>query len=249
MENNNYDHIHELQKRITDLEIKVLKLSNVVSDAYESLDTDLINTSLSKAQGEFPDLDPNRENPYFKSNYCDLHGLLVALRPIFAKNGLSLTQQIKILENGTTMLHSRLRHSSGQWIECRFRIVPAKEDIQGRGAAITYAKRYSLLALTGISSANDPDDDDGETEMKDVRREQAKGISFAYNAPKFSKSAETLTKEQVEEMEYELAEFPDLAEQAMKWANIQTLADFPKSHYIASMEKIRRIKLARKESK
>lgn len=249
MENNNYDHIHELQKRITDLEIKVLKMSHVVSDAYESLDTDLINTSLAKAQGEFPELGPNRENPHWKSLYTDLHGILVFIRPVLSKHGLAITQQTQIDSAGVTMLHTRLRHTSGQWIECRLRVIPVRNDPQAFGAALTYQKRYALMSLLGITVGHDPLDDDAETEMDVVRNQKYKGTSVNLSYDKKQQSVETISKDQLEEMEYELSEYPDIAEMIMEKMRIQALADYPKSEYITGMKRIREIKLARKESK
>ena len=246
---NNYDAFKELSSRVTELEIKYLKLCYSVSDAYESVDTNEINAALSKAQGEFPELGPNRENPHWKSLYTDLHGILLFIRPILSKHGLAITQQTQIDSAGVTMLHTRLRHTSGQWIECRLRVIPVRNDPQGFGAALTYQKRYAVMSLLGITVGHDPLDDDAETEMDVVRNKQYKGTNINLSYDKKQQSVETITKEQLEEMEYELAEFPDIAEMIMEKMRIQTLADYPKSEYATGMRRIREIKLARKETK
>jgi hypothetical protein len=51
-----------------------------------------------------------------------------------------------------------LCHESGQFIASTYRLKPAKEDPQGYGSALTYARRYGLAALLGIVA---DDDDDG----------------------------------------------------------------------------------------
>ena len=49
-------------------------------------------------------------------------------------------------------------HESGETLECGILHVPAsKQDPQGYGSALTYARRYSLMAACGIA----PEDDDG----------------------------------------------------------------------------------------
>jgi hypothetical protein len=50
-----------------------------------------------------------------------------------------------------------LMHSSGEWISGVLEIKPVKTDPQGIGSALTYARRYGLMAMIGIA----PEDDDG----------------------------------------------------------------------------------------
>lgn len=213
-------------------------------DAYESAEVKEISAAFAKAQGEFPVIGMNRENPYFKSNYTDLDLIVRSIRPALSKNGLSFTQQIQMTEDGATMLHTRLRHSSGQWIESRNRVIPAKNDQQTYGSALTYQKRYALMALLGLTTSQDIADDDAEVAMVSARNIIAKGPSTHYN-PK-EQSFEPVTKEQLEELEYELSEVPDLAEEIMDKMKIQSLADLPKSKYQVSLQRIREIKEARR---
>ena len=58
-------------------------------------------------------------------------------------------------------------------------------------------------------------------------------------------SFEAITREQIEELEYELAEYPDLAESILDGLRIQSLADMPKSQYGVSIRRIREIKQLR----
>jgi hypothetical protein len=56
------------------------------------------------------------------------------------------------------MVETIFVHESGEVMECGLLHVPAaKQDPQGYGSALTYARRYSLLAATGLA----PEDDDG----------------------------------------------------------------------------------------
>lgn len=239
------DAIKAIADRLTLVETKL----QPPKDAYESAETKNLATALAKAQGEYPVIAFNRENPYFKSGYTDLDTILRAVRPILSKHGLSFTQQTKITEDGATMLHSTLRHASGEWIESRNRIIPPRNDAQTYGSTLSYQKRYAAMALLGVTCASDTTDDDAEIAMMESRQIIAKGtaLNTKYN-PK-EESYEPITKEQLEEMEYELAEYPDIAEQILDGLKIQSLADLPKSKYSASMKRIREIKHIRNGTK
>ena len=70
-----------------------------------------------------------------------------------------------------------LTHASGEFISEKLHIVPTKDDPQGLGSCITYARKYGLSAIAGI--APDDSDDDGEAAMgrSDVRRDQAARVA------------------------------------------------------------------------
>lgn len=200
-------------------------------------------TALAKAQGEMGTAGMNSENPYFKSRYADLAEVVRVSRPALTKNGLAIIQQILPNDDGQNILHTILTHTSGQWIETRMRILPSKPDVQGLASYITYIRRYSYAALVGVVVSNE--DDDAETAVATDRETFAKGtaINTKYN-PK-EQSYETISKEQLDELEYELAEYPDIAEQVLEGLKLQSLADMPKSKFRVSAERIRAIKNAR----
>ena len=216
-------------------------------EKYESEQIKDLVAALSKAQGAYPSIGADRENPYFKSNYADLDMILKAVRPMLAQNGLSLVQDTRFTADGSTVLHTRLYHSTGQWLETRARILPVKNTPQEYGSCLTYNKRYSAMALLGVTVAKDPTDDDAEVAMVHAREIIAKGPSNKYN-PK-EQSLETITKEQIEELEYELVDAPDLAEMVMDKLQIQSLSDMPKSKYMVSLQRIREIKQKRAGTK
>jgi hypothetical protein len=211
-------------------------------DKYQSDQINELAAAMAKAQGEYSRITHNRDNPYFKSRFADLDAIMEAVRPALTKNGIFFTQQTRLCD-GAIILHTQLIHSSGQWIESRSRIIPPKNDPQSYGSTKSYLKRYAATALLGITVSNDPIDDDGEVAMIPARENLIKGPSNKYN-PK-EESFDTITKEQLEELEYELMECPDLAEEIMDKMRIQSLADLPKSKYSISVRRIREIKSAR----
>lgn len=207
---------------------------------FRSDDINDLTTALAKAQSEMIIAVPNKENPYFKNRYADLLSIINATRPALTKNGLSVVQNIIQSDDGQ-MLHTILFHTSGQYIESRMRIVPPKNDIQTIHSYSTYLKRIAYSSLIGVVTPGD--DDDGEIAMLQSREMIAKGPSVKYDPRE--QSYEVITKEQLEELHYELEQYPDLAEEVMTRLAIQSLADMPKSKYKSSIERIRHIVASR----
>jgi len=221
------------------------KISLTPSDPYESEVTKDINTALAKAQGDFPEIGFDKENPYFKNKYSSLDTIVRSVKPILSKNGLSVTQQTILTSEGTTVLKTRVRHTSGQWIETRARVNPVKADPQSYASALTYMKRYSYTALLNITTSDDTSDDDAERVMYDTRNVKAKGVALNTKYNPKHQSADTITKEQLEELEYELGDYDDVAEMVLEGLKIQSLADMPKNKFLPSIQRIRSIKNAR----
>lgn len=117
-----------------------------------------IAIALSKFQAEVKNPANTANNPFFKSKYAPLSDILNDVRPILAKNGLSVIQTPGG-DGVNVIVTTLLVHESGEWIESDPLVLKAdKATAQGAGSAITYARRYALSALLGISSE---DDDDG----------------------------------------------------------------------------------------
>jgi hypothetical protein len=112
--------------------------------------------ALSKAQGAIKGASKDTANPFFKSKYADLASVWDACRDALSANGLSVIQTTDDGAEGVTVI-TTLAHSSGEWVRGKLTMKPAKNDPQGVGSAITYARRYALAAMVGVA----PEDDDG----------------------------------------------------------------------------------------
>ena len=124
--------------------------------------------ALAAAQGEMQNAAMSAENPHFKSRYADLAAIRNATIPALSKNGLSILQAMST--NSTEMvLTTRLMHSSGQWIESAYPII-FNERPHVMGSAITYAKRYSWSAITGIAAEVDDDGNEAQDAAKNGTR-------------------------------------------------------------------------------
>jgi ERF superfamily len=224
-----------LNKEITSLIVRTTQ----PRDQYHSESIDQVSAAFAAAQGEFEPVVHNRINPFFKSHYTDLDGILKAVKPALSDHKLVIYNFTK-LSDGYTILHTRLVHESGQWIETRARIIPAKDDIQGLGSAMSYHKRYNILNLLGISTKEDLDDDDGEVDMIPHRNMSHKGTAPNLRS-KPQKPTETITPEQLEELQDMLQNHPDIAEDILEKMRIQTLSDMPKEYYLKSIKRVREI--------
>jgi len=114
--------------------------------------------ALAKAQGAMKGAVKDSANPFFKSKYADLASVVEAIRAAFSANGLSYIQTVQSSELDEVRVETMILHSSGEWISCGVLALPvSKNDAQGYGSALTYARRYSLSAAVGVA----PEDDDG----------------------------------------------------------------------------------------
>jgi len=112
--------------------------------------------ALCAVQGELKPAIKQADNPFFKSKYVDLPGVWEAIRPLLAKNGLSVVQTFTASADGPTIV-TTLMHKSGQWVSSELFLKPAKSDPQGVGSAITYGRRYALAAIVGVVADEDDD--------------------------------------------------------------------------------------------
>lgn len=240
----------KLQSQITALTEKVTDyFSSGKSEGKKSRSEDLTELfgALAQAQSEMPSICGTKENPYFKEKYIDLGEMIQAARPSLTKHGLAVLQQILPNDDGQMILHTILSHASGQWIESRVRIIPPKNDVRTMDSYVSSLKRTSYSSLVGIVGRDD--DDDGEYASATIRDTFAKGtaLNTAYN-PRENK-LETVTKEQLEELEYELQDYDDIAELVLDGLKLQNLADMPKEKYMTAVNRIRKIKAIREGKK
>ncbi len=124
-----------------------------------------ISTALVQAQKEFGPALKTSTNPHFRSRYADLSACVEAVIDALNNNGIALIQKCHESDTGVNV-ETLLLHESGESLSCGVLHVPAsKQDPQGYGSALTYARRYSLMAACGIA----PEDDDGNAASRTAR--------------------------------------------------------------------------------
>lgn len=121
-----------------------------------------IAAAFVKAQKLFSPALKTATNPHFKSKYAGLDACVEAVIDALNDNGIALIQETSECADGVT-IETVFLHESGEVMRCGKLHVPAtKQDAQGYGSALTYARRYSLMASCGIA----PEDDDGNAASK-----------------------------------------------------------------------------------
>ena len=113
--------------------------------------------ALAKAQIAMGPALKDSTNPAFKSKYADLASVMAACLPALNANGIAVIQPPIDDESGARFVKTILAHESGETLECRVPLIIGKNDMQGYGSAVTYARRYGLMSMAGIA----PEDDDG----------------------------------------------------------------------------------------
>ena len=119
-------------------------------------------TAMAKAFAAIEGATKDKTNPHFKSKYADLSTVVDAIKPALSKHGLFFVQVTHDAPQGVCV-ETIICHESGEQMSAGRLYVPAsKQDPQGYGSALTYARRYSLMAAFGVPA----EDDDGNAAVK-----------------------------------------------------------------------------------
>jgi hypothetical protein len=131
----------------------------------------------------------DKTNPAFRSKYADLGACIDAVEDALLANGIAFFQETSEDASGVTV-ETVFLHESGESLRCgKLHVPAAKQDPQGYGSALTYARRYSLTAACGIA----PEDDDGNAASKSPSRPHAVAAGGStISAPKLAYEALTL---------------------------------------------------------
>tara|TARA_R100001443_G_scaffold11379_1_gene20947 strand:+ start:3160 stop:3828 length:669 start_codon:yes stop_codon:yes gene_type:complete len=116
-----------------------------------------ISAALVGAISELQDPHMDAQNPHFKNHYATLKSCLDTVRPTLANHGLVVMQFVMPSANGGDRLVTRVLHESGGFMEDEGISLVGADNMQKLGSAISYARRYGLLAMLGL--VGDPDDD------------------------------------------------------------------------------------------
>lgn len=118
------------------------------------------------AKREFAPLLKDKTNPAFRSKYADLGACIDAVEAALLKQDIAVFHETSEDQTGITV-ECVLLHASGEMIRGgKLHVPAAKQDPQGYGSALTYARRYSLTAICGIA----PEDDDGNAAAKAAQK-------------------------------------------------------------------------------
>lgn len=137
-----------------------------------------IAAAFVKAQRSFAPALKTNTNPHFRSKYVALDGCIEAVIDALNSNGIALLQPTHESETGVTV-ETLFVHESGETMSGgKLHVPAAKQDPQGYGSALTYARRYSLMAACGIA----PEDDDGNAASRQQTPDVASILRSISNA-------------------------------------------------------------------
>ena len=135
-------------------------MENEIKMQSEQINLDKLFVALIKSQSEMTLAGKESKSNYGK--YADLRSVVESSRAILSKNELCVFHTFNHESDGL-YLTATLGHSSGQYINSKIKIAPPRADIHSLGSYITYMKRYTYAAITGVIVGDV--DDDGEAAM------------------------------------------------------------------------------------
>lgn len=124
-----------------------------------------IAAALAKAQRDFAPVEKchtasvtsQRTGKTHTYPYVTLADVVAATRNGLADNDLVVTQVVSAGMLATLLIHA----PSGEWIRSEAPL-PQTGDMQQLGSALTYLRRYTLMAILGVAAGDGSDDDDGQ---------------------------------------------------------------------------------------
>lgn len=141
-----------------------------------------LSAAMAKAFADIKGASKDKKNAHLNYEYASLNSIIEAIKPAITQHGLWFYQVIHSVQ-GCAAVETLIVHSSGERLSCGIVTVPVqKQDAQGYGSALTYAKKYSLSSAFGVAPE---DDDDGEEACKPPRKpvEEVKKTLPKTNAP------------------------------------------------------------------
>lgn len=117
------------------------------------------------------DLPKTGFNPHHKNKYMPLDVVLGQVVPLLNNNGFILVQAPSFFSAGTGIAYGTLKTQfiyvpTNESVEHEMLLAPGRDDPQGQGAAITYAKRYAIMSILGLTS---DEDDDGNSSSRSTK--------------------------------------------------------------------------------
>lgn len=119
--------------------------------------------ALAQLQGELKPVKMNQTNKFLGNSYADLGAIIENVRPLIAKYGLAIVQNVTG-QGDQIGVETLLVHKSGEYIGGQFSLLTTSEKgksaAQVAGSLITYARRYALAAILGLYTDEDADGND-----------------------------------------------------------------------------------------
>lgn len=126
--------------------------------------------ALAQFQADLPAVTLDGVNPQWKSKFASLANINTIVLPKLSEHGLAFSVGSRVNESHQTVVIGKLMHTSGEFETAEFPVT--QTDPQKVGQAFTYARRYTLAALTGIVA-------DGDDDAQDLTKPEPRNLSNA----------------------------------------------------------------------
>ncbi len=144
-----------------------------------------IYKKLHEAKKEIGKISKDSKNPFYKSKYFDINGLLEHVEPIIQKHGLLLLQPILDGKVRTEIIDVE----SGDKVASEIGL-PQLNDPQKLGSCVSYYRRYTAQSLIGLQAT----DDDANKAITPTPKQTSKAC-YNYLPEEQQKSLKTLVTE------------------------------------------------------
>lgn len=132
-------------------------------------------TAILKAKKNFDPIIKDSTNPYFKSKYESLNGVLDAVETALNNEGINI-EQPNSSDGISNFVTTRLEHvESGEFTESTLKLEKTN-NMQEVGAASTYGRRQTLKGLLALKAE---DDDGNAASGKKVEPQASKAVETA----------------------------------------------------------------------
>ena len=163
-----------------------------------------IASALAAAQANMGKALKQTTNPHFKRKYADLGSVMDACLPALNEAGIAVIQPAGEDETGRYVETVFIHGESGDRLSCRVPLIVDQNNMQRYGSAVTYARRYGLMAMAGIA----PEDDDGHEASQSAPQQQQR------------KAAPEPTQEAIDRTCEYIREATDMRELKERWTNV-----------------------------
>lgn len=207
--------------------------------------------ALVKAQLEIKSPTKDKFNSRFKtaespkgSPYCSLDSIYEATRLPLASNGLTVSHTTENVNGNSWLLRTTLMHISGESMSNLVPMFTERLDSQGFGSALTYARKYAICSLLGLSTEED-DDGNASSEIKEKKISKSESVKKEEIIPDpFADMP--MTEAQVESLIGLIGEDLDLFNSILNGYKVNSLKDIPAKNFPAIFNNISARKSKRK---
>jgi hypothetical protein len=204
-----------------------------MEDKIQHLPVAELPAAMARAFAMIGNVTRDATNPHYRSKYATMASVMDVVRPALSANALWVTQIPAECAEGWIAYETVLWHNSGDSLSLGETKVPiSKQDAQGYGLAMTYCRRYGMLAAFALAS----EDDDGNS----ASQQQQTGSQYIPPVPPYMPQA--VDSSLFADAKTALKDADDEKSLTKRWTNIKRhFAQSPEQ--LAQLEEMMNIRL------